>query len=223
MTQIYNLARGHALSQARTSITMEDIPMVIHAVLSTATIERVRLLDLLIEHKGILTTSLICESLLTSPPTARRTMTELKASKLVDEITGPDYNAEMKIQLKSKFAWFLTDEFAKLKGRALKEIYPPRTHEEKQSGIFSSDNIQEEERDSSPVRNEPMRGGTFSFNPPNRDVKEEPTKPPPRSYSDFLVDGVPKWQIENRGMTEEESQAFIQETERLKNETTTYT
>ena len=53
--------------------------------------------------------------------------------------------------------------------------------------------------------------------------KTEPTKPPPRPYSDFLVDGVPKWQIENRGMTEEEAEAFVRETERLKNDTTTGT
>lgn len=97
MTQMPNLARGHALSQGRTFITMEDIPIVIHTVLSSATIERVRLFELLITHKGVLTTSIICDSLSTSPPTARKTMTELRATKLVDDITDKEpYNSEMK-------------------------------------------------------------------------------------------------------------------------------
>ena len=37
-----------------------------------------------------------------------------------------------------------------------------------------------------------------------------------RPYSDYVVDGVPIWQKENRGMTKEEGEAFVQETERLK-------
>jgi hypothetical protein len=40
----------------------------------------------------------------------------------------------------------------------------------------------------------------------------------PKPYSDFLIDGIPIWQKENRGMTEEEAKAFIQEAKRLKNE-----
>jgi hypothetical protein len=35
-----------------------------------------------------------------------------------------------------------------------------------------------------------------------------------RPYSDFLVDGIPKWQVENRGMTDEEAQAYKDEVER---------
>jgi hypothetical protein len=34
-----------------------------------------------------------------------------------------------------------------------------------------------------------------------------------RQYSDFLKDGVPIWQIEQRGMTEEEADAFKNEVE----------
>lgn len=39
----------------------------------------------------------------------------------------------------------------------------------------------------------------------------EPTRP----YSDFVVNGVPIWQIENRGKTVEEDQAYNREVERL--------
>jgi hypothetical protein len=38
----------------------------------------------------------------------------------------------------------------------------------------------------------------------------------PQTYSDYLIDGVPIWQIENRGMTKEEGEAYKQEVERLK-------
>jgi uncharacterized protein YifN (PemK superfamily) len=39
MTQLRNLARGHALSQGRKYITLDDIPIVIHTALSTASIK----------------------------------------------------------------------------------------------------------------------------------------------------------------------------------------
>ena len=52
ITQMRNLARGHALSQGRLSFTMEDIPMIVHTVMSTATSERVRIFEILLENKG---------------------------------------------------------------------------------------------------------------------------------------------------------------------------
>ncbi|MGI8833933.1 MAG: hypothetical protein ACR2IS_15020, partial [Nitrososphaeraceae archaeon] len=57
--QLYNLARGHALSHGRNYITGDDISLVIKVVLSTGSIERVLILDLLIAHQGSLTTSQI--------------------------------------------------------------------------------------------------------------------------------------------------------------------
>ena len=38
-----------------------------------------------------------------------------------------------------------------------------------------------------------------------------------QTYSDFLLDGVPIWQIENRGMTHEEAEAFKEEVVRIGN------
>jgi MoxR-like ATPase len=72
INQLRNLARGHALSQGRTYITLDDISIVLHTALSTATIERVSMFDLLIANKGVLTTTQICNFLNTTPPTARR-------------------------------------------------------------------------------------------------------------------------------------------------------
>ena len=84
MTQLRNLARGHALLHGRNYLTTADISLIIKVVLSTASIERVRVLDLLIENNGILTTSQITGALNTTNPTAKRTMTEFKALGLVE-------------------------------------------------------------------------------------------------------------------------------------------
>ena len=110
ITQLRNLARGHALSKGRTHISMEDIPLVIKVALSTAPIDRVNVFDLLIAHKGKLTTTLIEESLNMSPPTARKTMTELKAIELADVKPDPnDSSHKLEITLKDAFKWFLTE------------------------------------------------------------------------------------------------------------------
>ncbi|MGI8832369.1 MAG: bifunctional DNA primase/polymerase, partial [Nitrososphaeraceae archaeon] len=57
ITQLRNLARGHALSKGRNYITIDDVPLLIKVVLSTASIERVTIFDLLIKSNGILTTT----------------------------------------------------------------------------------------------------------------------------------------------------------------------
>ena len=46
ITQLSNLARGHALSQGRDYITLVDIPIIANVVLSTASIERVTIFQL---------------------------------------------------------------------------------------------------------------------------------------------------------------------------------
>jgi len=117
MTVLYNLARGHALLTGRNYITKEqDIPIIIKTVLSTAQIERVSLFSLLIANKGKITTPQIIEFLNVSRPTALRTMSEFRAIGLVDEqeiiVNG---NKIKQITLDPKFAWFLSDEFEKLR------------------------------------------------------------------------------------------------------------
>ena len=114
--QLYNLARGHALSYGRNYITIDDIQLVIKVVLSTSLIERVLILDLLIANNGTLTTKQIIESLRISPNTAKRTMTEFKGLELVDmDKVADSSNSEYKITLNPKFNWFLTKEFKQLR------------------------------------------------------------------------------------------------------------
>jgi hypothetical protein len=123
ITQLRNLAKGHALSKGRKYITLDDIPIVIHTALSTATIERVRIFELLIANNGTLTTSQIVDFLNTTKPTALKTMTELKATGLVNMVPG-DERTQAVISLKAEFDWFLSCQFADLKER--KENSPPQ-------------------------------------------------------------------------------------------------
>jgi hypothetical protein len=115
ITQMRNLARGHALSQGRLSLAMEDIPFIVQVVMSTASIERVRIFEILLANNGTLTTSQICDYLEIATNTALKTMLELKVDGLVDLCHEDRDNPSKKIILKSNFEWFLTNKFADLK------------------------------------------------------------------------------------------------------------
>lgn len=132
ITNLTNLARGHALSQGRLSITIDDIPMIIKVVLSTAPVERVMVFDLLLNKNGKLTKSEIVEYLNVSGPTALRTMTELKALGLVDlEQESYEYdNSPKSIKLKDAFKWFLSDEFKRLRKGFVPEKFTIEKEEE---------------------------------------------------------------------------------------------
>jgi hypothetical protein len=124
ITQLRNLAKGHALSQGRNYIKVEDIPMIIQVVLSTCSISRATIFEILIANNGVLKTSQIVDYLNTTKPTALRTMTELKATGLVGmhDVNPKEYNSEKEICLKPEFEWFLSDKFREL--RRCKEKYP---------------------------------------------------------------------------------------------------
>jgi hypothetical protein len=114
--QLTNLARGHALLKGRNHITLDDIPLIIKVVLSTASNERVTIFDLLLAYNGVLTTSQIAISLNIALPTARRTMLELKVLRLVDsnDNSTEDNNSIKHISLRKEFEWFLSEEFRSL-------------------------------------------------------------------------------------------------------------
>lgn len=112
---LFNLSKGHALLCGRNFVTMDDIPIVVKTVLSTAQIDRVKIFSLLLANRGrSLSTSRITQSLNISPQTARRKMTEFKVIGLVDE----EYlgsNHELSIKLKPVFNWFLGEEFTTIR------------------------------------------------------------------------------------------------------------
>lgn len=122
ITQLRNLARGHALSRGRNYITIEDISLVIDVVFSTASKERVKALELLLSNGGKLTTSDIANTLNISSNTAKRTMAEFKALGLVELNDGDNNNSEKEINLYQSFSWFLSEEFNKLAVRNLPPI-----------------------------------------------------------------------------------------------------
>jgi hypothetical protein len=121
-----NIARGHALITGRNYITMEDIPIVVKTVLSTARVERIKAFIALLDNGGWITKKDLAEQLHVSRSSAYRFMTELKAIGLVDveatndiEYTENDNPAKVKIMhlKQDKFDWFLKDEFKKLRGK----------------------------------------------------------------------------------------------------------
>ena len=115
------------LQTGRNYITLEDVPIVVKTVLSTAHIDRVSAFSLLISMPdGKLTTSQIMKFLNKSKHSALKTMTEFKAIGLADmndiqidgisEVTGIPYKTYSKqITLKEEFKWFLEEEFDKLR------------------------------------------------------------------------------------------------------------
>ena len=136
ITQLMNLAKGHAISQGRNFITKEDVSIVIKVVLSTASIERVAVFDLLLAHGGKLQTPVIEESLNVTSSTALRTMTEFKAIGLVDSNKNNGSSHVNEITLKPEFDWFLTTEF-----RDLRDNYKPQKYTETEEHDKSAGNI----------------------------------------------------------------------------------
>ncbi len=126
ITQLRNIARGHALSQGRFHITLDDIPMLIHVVLSTCSLARATIFDILIENNGKLSTSQIVQSLTIVKATALKTMTELRATGLVDfKENGAGYRSlESEIVLKEEFKWFLSPTFKDLRVKRLGKTPP---------------------------------------------------------------------------------------------------
>jgi hypothetical protein len=111
-----NLAIGHAISQGRNSIGLQDIPIVIKVALSTAMVSRVKIFDLLLKNGGELKTSDITKGLRVSKPTARRTMKEFYALGIAETSAISGYqNAELKITLRSEYEWFKGKEFEKIR------------------------------------------------------------------------------------------------------------
>lgn len=126
--QLRNLARGHALTQGRNYITIDDISLVIQVVFSTASRERVTIFDLLLNFGGELTTKQVVDYLNTSANTAKRTMAELKAIRLVNvEEIQSDHGGEpqKRMILVDKFQWFISEEFRNLQAKSHSKNFTP--------------------------------------------------------------------------------------------------
>lgn len=109
---LYNLARGHALAIGRTSITPEDIRLVLTLTFDSAPGHRAHLFRELVRRGGSLKTGEIEEFLHCSNPTALKEMATMRVLGVVDEIEADAANFEpsKKIVLKADLQWFLSDE-----------------------------------------------------------------------------------------------------------------
>ena len=76
-TMIYNLARGHALSEGRVVLELSDIRLVTAVTLSTAPEERRRLLELVLRSQDAISTMAAASALGCSEPTARLVTDEM--------------------------------------------------------------------------------------------------------------------------------------------------
>jgi predicted DNA-binding transcriptional regulator len=188
MVQLRNLARGHALSQGRNYLTMQDIPLLINVVLSTASMERARIFNLLLEYGGTLTTTEIEQSLNVSVKTAKRTMAELKAIELVsvEEVeTDHGGSPEFQIKLFDQFKWCLSPEFKELRTSFERKNFTPV--------LVELDNIQ-----NCIVQHE-LEGGLFSSaeNIQDQLTEEDRDYPPDCYYCDLEFHGTGKQGYEN--------------------------
>jgi hypothetical protein len=95
-------------------------------MISTCSLARATIFDILIQNGGVLSTSQITDFLNVSRPTALRTMTELKATGLVNMHDDVGYhNSGSEIHLKSEFGWFLSDTFTELRNDHKEKCTPP--------------------------------------------------------------------------------------------------
>jgi hypothetical protein len=141
-----NIARGHALAlYGRNYITLEDITVAVKTALSTALIDRIGVLRLLIEHSNDLNASRIMSALNVSKPTALRTMTELKAISLVEmyqEKNGRTW--QNVIKLKDCFSWLRSEEF-----KAIRQGFEPVDNREFMTRKTNSPHSGSENKDDS--------------------------------------------------------------------------
>ena len=82
----------------RNYITIDDIPIGVKVVLSTASVERVAILDLLLCKKQSITLSGIVKRIAMSKSTALKAMTELAALKVVnmeDTVVGGNFTKQI--------------------------------------------------------------------------------------------------------------------------------
>jgi hypothetical protein len=108
--QHYNLALAHALSMGRTSIGIEDIPLIVRVTLSTAPQNRHLVFEELLKKGGTITVKEIQDTLHLHWNTAKKTMTELVAVGLVHwDVIGEEHSHA--ITLEDDFDFFIGPEF----------------------------------------------------------------------------------------------------------------
>jgi hypothetical protein len=114
---LYNLARAHAVACGRTTLTQEDLWPCIEVALNSAPINRIRLLNVLIEHEGTVNTGIVENAINCSNPTALRAIETLKILRIVDVHEIPDGvgRPEKIVTVTEPFSWFCQEECKELR------------------------------------------------------------------------------------------------------------
>jgi len=114
-TILFNVARGHALINGRTHLTIDDLTPVVEIGLSSMPDDRRQVLQMLLESQNGSVSSLEIERALSvSRPTARAIMKIFEVLKLgtVEEGTGQIPHI---LTLADEFSWARSDEFRELR------------------------------------------------------------------------------------------------------------
>jgi predicted transcriptional regulator len=111
------LARGHAIACGRKQISDADIAIILKVALSSAPIERVKFLNLLIDKGGELIIDDIVEEISISRKSAKRLVAIFEHLGIVNcefiQITNG--GTKKFIKLDSQFLWFIGKRFKELK------------------------------------------------------------------------------------------------------------
>jgi len=113
---LYNLGRGHALTQGRTQIANQDLPLLIEVALSSAPQDRVQAFELLLRDNKPITAHQLEKELNYSRDSAYRTMKTLDILQLATLSQMQEKGVtENFITIKPDLEWFQSEEFKKLR------------------------------------------------------------------------------------------------------------
>jgi len=128
ITLFYNIARGHALLHKRTKLTLDDWKVCLKVGLSTMPYERAQMFNLLLKHKGALTSAEIQSELNCSQGNASKIMKQLEVLQLVDKESSSEGGSFVsEIDLKKEYMWILEENI----GSWVKEVEESKKEEEK--------------------------------------------------------------------------------------------
>jgi hypothetical protein len=149
---LYNLARGHAIIHGRNYITNDDLEIVVHIVMSSIPIDRLRLFEVLLSNKGIADTTQVENHLSASKATALKEMKKLRVLEIVEDckVDGKS-KPTLAIKLKNEYSWILDNKFKQylnsisfihiVENSKLSDIINNKDNLEKQTMKVYDDNI----------------------------------------------------------------------------------
>jgi len=114
---LYNLARGHAVACGRTTLNDQDIAIVLRVALCSASFERTKLLNKLIENDAVLMTDQVIHGMDWSRTSALKYMEVFRYLKIVDEVSPSNLavgRSEKVIRLTEQFTWLMSKRFKEL-------------------------------------------------------------------------------------------------------------